>query len=132
MRSPLYDLHKRLGAKFVDVDGCEVAADFGDPIAEHHVVRNSIGLLDRSARARIAVKGEDRFTWLQGMVSNDLNLLRERPVIQACILNPTGHLLAECATVKRGDDLLLDLPLSTRLLILAQLEQFIIAEDVEL
>src|ERR1043165_1834365 len=128
MQTPLYDLHKQHGVKFVDVDGCEVAADFGAPIAEHHSVRRSAGLLDRSARARIAVKGGDRFTWLQGMVSNDLNQLRELPAIQACILNPTGHLVAECAILNRADDLLLDLPLPPRLLILAQLETYIIPE----
>ena len=42
---------------------------------QYKAVRESIGLIDRSDVGKIAIYGEDRFTWLQGMVSNDVKPL---------------------------------------------------------
>jgi folate-binding protein YgfZ len=100
---------------------------------ECRAVRESIGLLDRSARGRLVLTGSDRFSWLQGMVSNDVRLLEAGvPRIQACILNATGHMLAEAAIVRRSDSLLLDLDRAVAERILRLLDDYIITEDVEI
>src|SRR2546423_2495351 len=104
-----------------------------DMLAQYHGVRTAVGVLDRSHRGRIAVSGPDRFTWLQGMVSNDTRLLADgSPALDACILNATGHLLADVRMVNHRDTILLDLAPENRAKILQFLDQFLIAEDVEL
>src|SRR5256885_6555948 len=104
-----------------------------DMLAQYHGVGTAVGALDRSGRGRIAVSGPDRFTWLQGMVSNDTRLLADgAPALDACILNATGHLLADVRLVNHGDIVLLDIVAENRSKILAFLDQFLIAEDAEL
>lgn len=41
-------------------------------------------------RGLVQIEGEDRFTFLQGLITNDLALLESQPVIYACLLNPQG------------------------------------------
>ena len=133
MVSPFHRSQLARGARAAVFGEWQLPADFGDPVAEYRAVRESAGLLDRSARALIRVSGSDRFSWLQGMVSNDVRPLEagERS-IQACVLTTTGHVLSDLSIVRSGSDLLLDLPWSTGPRILALLDQYLIVEDVEL
>ena len=74
-------------------------------------MREAVGLLDRSDRGLLIVSGGDRFTWLLGMVSNDVRPLAEgKSAVYACILDATGHLRTDLRIVRRESDLLLDLP----------------------
>jgi len=102
-------------------------------IAEYRAARESCGLIDRSGQARLLVIGTDRVSWLQGMVSNDVQMLRESATrIQACILDATGHLLADIAIINHPDGLLLDLDRMNRGKVSDLLNRFIITEDVEI
>ena len=60
-------------------------------------VRENLGWFDRSGMGWLAVTGPDRYSWLQGMVSNDVRLLESgsRKRLPACLLDPTGHIIAE-------------------------------------
>lgn len=103
------------------------------PMTPYRAVRESIGLLDRSGRGIIRVTGSDRITWLQGMVSNDMRPIEQgAPRICACVLNATGHLLADIAVVNGGDHLLLDMERENAPKIAALLDRYIIMEDVEI
>ena len=86
---------------------------------------------------KIAVSGEDRYTWLQGMVSNDVMLLKNSKVdsLQACLLDATGHILSDMTITKTRDDdsvLLLELPRENVEQVLGILDRYLIREDVEL
>lgn len=102
-------------------------------LVECQQVREQVGQLDRSVGGRLIVSGGDRFTWLQGMVSNDVRPLESGAVVvYACILNATGHLLADLAMLNYGSELLLDMAHENRQRIHELLESFIITEDVEI
>jgi len=110
----------------------ECALDFGDVASEHEAVRTSVGMVDRSARGFLAVTGSDRLRWLQGLVSNDLRMLGEdRRGLPLCFLNATGHTVSDGVAVYRGNAILLDLPACNRTRVFEWLQQYIIAEDVE-
>src|SRR5215510_12266944 len=99
-RTPLYDAQRDSNARYETSGEWLLPLDFGDTIGEVRAVRSRIGLLDRSARGKLVLTGSDRFSWLQGMVSNDVRQLEEgTSSIQACILNATGHLLADVRIV---------------------------------
>jgi folate-binding protein YgfZ len=133
MRTPLYSVQQELKASFGMFGDWELAGTYTDTADECHAVRTSAGLFDRSARAFLVVTGRDRFSWLQGMVSNDVRRLKDgEEVIRACLLNATGHMLADMAVVNRQDSLLLDLEWDNRNKVFDILNGFIIMEDVEI
>jgi folate-binding protein YgfZ len=102
-------------------------------ISEYRAVRGRAGLIERFDRGTIKVVGSDRYTWLQGMVSNDVRRLESgESVIQACMLNATGHLIADLSIVRADDFLLLDVPRQTERKVFDTLDQFLIVEDVAL
>ena len=75
-RSPLFAVHQHAHATFRAVDGWELPAAYGDPIAECAAVRQSAGLIDGSHRGRLDVTGADRASFLHRLCSNDINRLR--------------------------------------------------------
>jgi folate-binding protein YgfZ len=129
---PLHDIQAALGATFADYGGFEKPADYGDCLREHKAVREAVGLLDRSERGKIVVSGGDRYSWLQGMVSNDVRPLTEgAPAVYACILDATGHIRTDLRIVRREESLLLDLPREKVDDVFRLLEGFVVMEDVE-
>lgn len=106
-------------------------------MAQYQAVRERVGLLDRESVALIGVRGPDRYTWLQGMISNDTRLLANGKTrrLPACILNATGHLLTDVVLLTseaEPDLVLLELPGSERDKTLALLDRLLIMEEVEL
>src|SRR5262249_12035524 len=103
---------------------------------QYRAVRENVGLIDRSDVGKLAIRGPDRFSWLQGMVSNDVRLLEKGATrLQACVLDATGHLLSDLTLINvTGDDpfLLIDLPRTNLEKIAAIFDRFLIMEEVEI
>jgi folate-binding protein YgfZ len=132
-RMALHTIQLEQGAHFSDFGGWEKPESFCGCLDEQKAVREGMGLLDRSERGKLVLIGRDRFSWLQGMVSNDVRALEKgAPSIYACILNATGHLLADVHIVNRGDSLLLDMARENVSSIYQRLDGFLITEDVEI
>ena len=51
-RTPLYDAHRALGARFVDFGGWEMPVQYTGIIEEHHAVRQRAGLVRRQPHGR--------------------------------------------------------------------------------
>ncbi len=107
-----------------------------DIAAQYQAVRSRIGLIDRSDAGKIGISGEDRFTWLQGMVSNDVRLLEKGVThrLQACVLDATGHVLSDFTLIspQGASRILIDLPRANVTKILSLFDRYIITEDVEI
>ena len=58
-RTPLYEVHRRLGARLVDFAGWEMPVAYGDAAEEHHAVRSACGLFDVSHMGELRVRGRD-------------------------------------------------------------------------
>src|SRR5687768_6261473 len=104
-----------------------------DVLREYQAVRDSFGWWERTKVGWLAIQGDDRFTWLQGMVSNDVRLLESGQVarLPACVLDATGHVLTDLTLIPYGDTVLAELPKENLDRIQAQFERYIIMEDVE-
>ncbi len=103
----------------------------------YDAVRHGAGVWLRHSVSQIRVAGSDRFTWLQGMISNDTRLLQSNSArrLPACILDSTGHLLADIvltALAEEPDALMLECPASEREKIFKLLDRYLITEDVDL
>lgn len=66
------------------------------------------GYLTLPARAVLALSGEDRVAFLQGLVSNDIAAVHPGRAVQAALLTPQGKYLFDFAVASDGERLLLD------------------------
>jgi tRNA-modifying protein YgfZ len=89
-------------------------------------------LVDRSSEARVSVRGADRVTWLQGLLTNDVARLQPGQGCYAAYLTPQGRMISDVRVLAQPDALLLDLPASGRSAVLERFDQFIISEEVEI
>jgi hypothetical protein len=99
-------------------------------------VRASAALFHDAARARIAITGDDRFTWLNGAASADVAALKPKKgarAAYACVLTVKGKILGDAYVIAgEGDELAAWIPAASREAILAQWDKYIVMEDVEL
>jgi folate-binding protein YgfZ len=59
-------------------------------------------------RGAVIVSGPDQRAFLQGLITNDINLLDTLPCIYACLLTPQGKFLYDFFVTKQGDGLHLE------------------------
>lgn len=59
-------------------------------------------------RASIIITGDDRYHFLQGLITQDLNLLDQASLVYGCLLTPQGKFLYDFFIRKHGDALILD------------------------
>ena len=66
------------------------------------------GLLDRSERGKLALRGADAASFLQGQVTNDIEGLAVGDGCYAAFLTPKGKMLGDVRVLNAGEELLLD------------------------
>jgi folate-binding protein YgfZ len=107
-----------------------------DWIAQYRAVRERAGRIDRSRMGAIAIRGADRYTWLQGMVSQDVRRLQSGDrSVPACLLTATGHVISDLTLVdlRCGEpEVMALLPPQIAPRVLDLLDGYVIMEDVEL
>src|ERR1700690_3786900 len=120
------------GANPAEQNGVGITADFGDTRAEFQALLSSCGLYGLSWRAKIAVTGDDRVRWLNGMVSNNVRDLAAGHGVYAFMLNAQGRIQADLYVFQRGESLLVDIEREQREKVLQLFDRYIIADDVEI
>jgi folate-binding protein YgfZ len=95
-------------------------------------VRERVAIIDRSDRGLIVVSGRDRASYLQGLLTNDVVVLKPGEGCYAAYLTPQGRMIADVYVYELGDLMLLTLPLEQKDLVLAKLDQLIFSEEVQL
>jgi folate-binding protein YgfZ len=91
-----------------------------------------ISVYDRSHRGLLELRGADRQRFLQGMVSNDVSVLRPGHGCHATLLDSTGHILADIRIHAFPDFFLLETDPSCLPVLSATLDKLLIMEDVQL
>ena len=99
---------------------------------QYSAIRRAAGILERSARACIAVGGTDRADYLQGLLSNDVAGLAPGAGCYATWLTPQGRLIADMDVFNLGDRILLDVDAGVKPLLMARLDELIFTEDAAL
>ena len=83
-------------------------------------------------RAQIAVAGKDRRSYLQGLLTNDIEALTAGTGCYSAWLTPQGRMLTDMHVLESGDMMLLDVPADQLQSTLQRLDQFLFSEDVQL
>jgi len=102
------------------------------PVAESEALTNGAAGHDLGWLKRVAVRGEDRFRWLSGMVTNMVNDLGLNAGAWNLVLNAQGRIQGDLTVWREGDQLELEIAADQYERLLAHLDRFIIMDDVEL
>ena len=93
-RTPLFELHQKLGARMVDFGGWDMPVQYGSQIAEHHAVRRSAGVFDVSHMCVVDLKGARVRPFLQRLLANDVGKLQAPgKALYGCMLKETGGVI---------------------------------------
>jgi aminomethyltransferase len=93
-RTPLYDLHRELGARIVDFGGWDMPVQYSSQIEEHHAVRRNAGVFDVSHMCVVDLTGEKVRPFLQRLLANDVGRLRHSgKALYSCMLNEAGGVI---------------------------------------
>ncbi len=131
--TPLHHIHEHLGATFAEKhQGWNIAAHFTDPISEHHAVRNGVGVADVSYRSRHRLTGDDRATFLNRIISNDVETLSAGQGTYATLLTHRGKIIADLNIYVLEEAIVIDSAPETAENLFSELDKYIIADDVEL
>jgi folate-binding protein YgfZ len=102
------------------------------PAEETVALASEAAVHDLGWLRRVAVRGEDRFRWLSGMVTNTVEGLADRAGAWNLVLNAQGRIQGDLTVWREGDTLELEIAADQYERLLAHLERFIIMDDVEL
>ena len=103
-RTPLFDLHQKLGARIVDFGGWDMPLQYGSQIAEHHAVRGSAGVFDVSHMCVVDLDGARVRSFLQRLLANDVAKLKAPgKALYGCMLNETGGVIDDLIVYFMGE-----------------------------
>ncbi len=128
----LHEFHQSLAARFAELNGAELVADYGDWLAEHAALRETAGVLDLSFRSRLCLVGADRARFLHGQVTNNVKKLRAGDGCYAAITTAKGKMESDLNIFALTEELLLDFEPGVKEKISARLEKFLVADDVQI
>lgn len=131
-QSTLIELHRANGAVFTEREGWLLPLHFGNPQAEYAAVRSGVGIYDLSHRGLLQLTGPDRVSYLQGMVSNDVLALRPFDGQYATVLNQQGKVLADLRVLCALNSFYLDFWEQLTDKIVAHLNRYLVADEVEI
>src|SRR5713226_6506141 len=89
-------------------------------------------LFDLSGRAKVRIMGSDRLRFLNGQVTNDVRKATESAAIEACVLSAKGRMNGHVFFSAAPDCFLADADPDLRQALIARLERYVIADDVQI
>jgi len=104
----LHKQHQSLGATFQPCGEWEVPSHYGNPCLEYEAIHQRAGLADLSLRGKILVNGDDRVTWLQSIISNDILPLKPGQGRYSAFMNHKGKILSYFRVFLQTDSLIIE------------------------
>ncbi len=93
LRTPLYEIHKSLGARFTEFHGYELPLEYTTIVEEHLAARKQASLFDLSHMGEIEIRGGNAIKLLQRLITNDVESLTDGKVLYTPICNPQGGII---------------------------------------
>ena len=93
--TPFDAVQRRMGGQFAEWEGWDWISDFGDPIAEHHAVRETVGLWDESPLQKWLFKGPDALAAADYLFTSDMAALDVGQVRYGAFCDERGRMLGD-------------------------------------
>ena len=71
-RTPLYEWHRKAGARFIEFAGWEMPLQYAGIVEEHLTVRKAVGLFDVSHMGKIFIEGRESHAFVDFLSANDI------------------------------------------------------------
>jgi folate-binding protein YgfZ len=130
--SPLTELQRRSGARHGVWFGTALPDDFGEWRREYGFLRESVALLDKNYRAYLEFGGPDRVRYLNAILTNNIKDLLPNHGTVSLFLSPQGRIQAEIETYAFPESLFCVSFAMIRQQLIADLDKYIIMDDVTL
>jgi folate-binding protein YgfZ len=91
-----------------------------------------MGYWPRSDRGRLRLTGKDALSFLQALVSNDVEALPVGGSCDAVYLTPQGRMITDMRVFRRQDDVIVSVPAELTAALAARLDSLVFSEDVQI
>ena len=89
----MYAAHAAIKARLVDFHGWEMPVQYAGIVEEHAAVRTRVGLFDLSHMGRVRVRGAARRSYLQKILTIDVDKVRPGRCRYTFLLNERGTVI---------------------------------------
>ncbi|HEY0253382.1 MAG TPA: glycine cleavage system aminomethyltransferase GcvT [Kofleriaceae bacterium] len=104
-KTPLYELHRSLGAKLIDFGGWHMPVQYAaGTIKEHKAVRESVGLFDVSHMGEAYLRGPKAREVVGRLTTNAVESAPVGKAVYTLLCRPNGGIVDDCIFYKRSDD----------------------------
>jgi aminomethyltransferase len=101
-RTPLYEVHRALGARLIEFGGWEMPVSYRGILEEHRAVREAAGLFDVSHMGEIAVAGPQATEACQALTTNDVRRLADGHVQYTLLCRHDGGIVDDVTLYRLG------------------------------
>ena len=129
MKSTLFDLHEKSGARMVDVDGWQAPDVFTSVEAEYAAAQERAVVYDSLPLGRLRLTGATRVDFLHRMSTNELNALEPGQGAATVLTTPTARIIDRVIVYLREADVLLLTSRGAQALVAAWLKRYIFFND---
>lgn len=130
-RTPLYEEHKKLGARLVDFAGWEMPVQYEGVKAEHKAVRERAGLFDVSHMGEAVFRGPDAERAVQRLVTRNVSRQEVGQAGYCAVCYESGGTVDDVIVYRREDDFLIVINAANREKDLAHFRENTADLDVE-
>ncbi len=103
-RTPLYETHKKLGAKIIPFAGWEMPVWYTSVVEEHLAVRQAAGIFDVAHMGVYQVEGLDAAIFLDSVCGNDVSSLKVGESCYTHFLDPDAQVIDDLLVYRRGQE----------------------------
>jgi aminomethyltransferase len=102
--TPLYEEHRKLGAKIIPFGGWLMPVQYTGIVDEHQAVRNNVGVFDISHMGQLTASGRAAGSWLNTMLTNNIDKLDVHSGHYTFLLNERGGIIDDLIVYRTGPD----------------------------
>ncbi len=106
-RTPLSEVHPRMGARMVEFAGWWMPVQYGGIMQEARAVRESVGMFDISHMGRFHLRGAEAIVVLENLTTNDVSALTDGAAQYSLLTNPQGGVIDDIIVYRVAADHLL-------------------------
>jgi aminomethyltransferase len=104
VQTAFHRVQEELGCEFMDWEGWYWPNHFGDPVGEHHTVRNDVGVWDESPLRKWELRGPDALAAADRIFTNDMAGLEVGQVRYAPFCDESGNMVGDGTVFNFGGD----------------------------
>ncbi|MCX5743402.1 MAG: glycine cleavage system aminomethyltransferase GcvT [Proteobacteria bacterium] len=104
-RTPLWDLHRQLGARLIDFGGWDMPVSYpAGTIKEHKAVREAVGLFDVSHMGEAYLRGPRVREAVERLTTNAVASAPVGKAVYTLLCRPNGGVVDDCIFYKKSDE----------------------------